>query len=189
MTTDKFGGTFDDNIDAPFERAHDVGAGEGVVADDNDAAFVSEFDKWRDGRHFHRRVGDGFEVEDFCVGLDGGRNGGGIGGVDEGGLDAVVGEAVVEHFVGGAVGGPVADDVAAAFEQAKQGDRNRGHAGGGGEAGVRAVNRHHLLFEGVFGWIAAAAIDVDRFAFTIDDLLVAFSAVLKARRHVNRDAD
>src|SRR5699024_1772229 len=116
VPADVFRGRVDDDVGAPVQRTQQVGGAHRVVDDERHAEVV------RDG-------GNGLDVENVALGGGGGFAGeelravldraaprfGIVGVVDEGHLDAELGQGVREEVVGPAVEGGRGDDVVAGF--------------------------------------------------------------------------
>ena len=128
MTTNEFAGALDNQIHTPLQRAHDRRTGERVITHQNQLVLFGQFHQWRNRRHFHRGVGNSLEVQHFRVGRDGSPDSLRVRGINKAGADAVIGQAMIQHFMGGAVGGPVADNMITLFQQSEQGHGDRRHA-------------------------------------------------------------
>ena len=99
VTTDELGRAFHHDIHAMFKRAHHIGAGESVVANNNHIALVAYSDQRLDISNFHCGISDCFEVQDFCVVLNCCTDTVQIGGIDERRRNTVIRQTVIQHLM------------------------------------------------------------------------------------------
>ena len=116
VAADVLGGRVDDDVRTPFQRTQQVGGAHRVVDDERHAEVVSDGGDRLDVEDVALGVRDGFAEEELRVVLDRAAPRFGIVGVvDEGHLDAELGQGVREEVVGPAVEGGRGDDVVAGF--------------------------------------------------------------------------
>ena len=112
VATDELGGRVHDDIGPVLQRAAQEGRGDRVVDDQRHARLVGGVGHGRDVEDVVARVADRLPVERLGVWLDRGLPGLDVAGVlDEGHLDAHLGQGVTEQVVGSAVQRGGGDDV------------------------------------------------------------------------------
>ena len=132
MAVDVFGERFDDDIRAEIERAHVVRRVEGVVHRNQNVRvrFVGQFGDGGDVRDLERRARRRLDMHQLGVGAKRRAYVLGIGGIHDGGFDAVLlRQNLVQQAVGGDIGGVGEDRVVASVEERGERGGQRGHAG------------------------------------------------------------
>src|SRR6185503_3356137 len=148
------------DIGAPLDRPAQVRRGHGVVHDQRNLGLV------RDPRHrldvddVDERVAERFGVEQLGVLLQRPPEVLGLGGIDEGGLDAELLQVDVQQRVRPAVERGSGNDVVAGAAQREDRRHLGGLAGGAGERGTPGFDRGHALLEHRHRRVGDARIDV-----------------------------
>ena len=152
------GGGVDDDVGAELERALQQGGGEDVVDDDEGAGLVGEVGDGAQVDDVEHRVGGGFEqdhgggtAQGFAPGVE-------VVAVDELVGDAVAAEELAHDPEAGTEQGAGGHDMVAGAQVGEHGRVDGGHAGGGGAASLRALDRGEAGFEGGDGGVAEAGI-------------------------------
>ena len=138
-------GRVHDDVGAERERPLEERAHEGVVDDQDRTLPVRDLGERPDVADLHHRVGGRLEPQHVeATGL--GRERRGVGRVEEGELDAVVGQDLREQAVGAAVH-VVGDDDAPAGLDERQHRLGRRHAGGEAVGVLAPLERREVLLE------------------------------------------
>ena len=103
---------------------------------------------------------NGLQINGLGVGLDGALHLCQVMGIDEGGLDAVLAQGVLQQVIAAAVDGLLGHDVVAGLGQRLNGVADGGCAGSHSQSGHAALQRCDPLLEDVLGGVGQAAIDV-----------------------------
>jgi len=121
---------------------------------------LSHFFKWEDG---NIGVAQGFAVDDFGVGPDGGFKILRVARVHESDLNAELGQGVLELVVRPTIQAAGRDDVVAGFGQGEDGLGLGGVPAAGGQGGDAAFQAGDALFEHIGGRVHQAGVDVTEF--------------------------
>ena len=160
MAADELRGGVDDDVGAVLERTEEARRAERVVHDDGQAVLVGDLGDGVDVGDVGVGVAEGLEVDERRVVLDGTLDLVEVVGVNEGGLDAELGERVLEQVVGAAVDGLLGHDVVAGLGERLDGVGDGGGAGGNGKAGRATLERGDAVLEDALRGVGQAAVDV-----------------------------
>lgn len=159
VAAEELGGAVDDEVEAEFEGALQVGGHEGVVGDGEQAVGAGDLGHGAEVGDLEEGVGGGLDEEAARGGGDGAADGVGVGAVGEGDVEFPAVEEVGEDAVGAAVDVAADDEVVAGLEEEERGGGG-GHAGGEGEAACAAFELGDGVFEGFAGGVVAAGVVV-----------------------------
>ena len=150
----------DDHVGAMLDGAQQVGSGEGCVHDQRHVVAVRDVGPGLKVEHVGVGVAQRLGVQQLGVVLDGGLDGIQVGGVDERGGKALVGERVLEQVQRAAVQVGGGHDMVAGSGDVLHGDGDGGRTGRHAQGPDAALERGNALFEGADGGVGQAAVDV-----------------------------
>lgn len=159
MAAEEFGGAVNGHIDTEVEGTLQQRGHEGVIEEGEKSAFLGEGSDGSEVDDFEEGIRWRFQEDGPGFGTDGGRDRGKVGLVDEGGVDAVLGEDLGDVAPGAAVKVIGGDKVIAAFEEGK-GAADRRHPGWIGKAAHPAFEEGDRFLDLIAAGITAPRIVV-----------------------------
>ncbi len=156
----ELGGGVRHDVGTMLDGAQQVGRGEGGVHDEGQAVTVGDLGPALKVEHVGVGVAQRLGVEELRVGLDGGLDGGKVGGADERGGEALLDERVGEEVHRAAVQVGGGHDVVAGGGDVLHGRGDGGGAGSEAQRAHAALKRGDALLEHRVGGVGEARVDV-----------------------------
>ena len=160
MAADELRGGVDDHVGTVLDGAQQVGGGEGGVHDQRHVVAVRDVGPGLKVEHVGVGVAQRLGVEQLGVVLDGGLDGVQVGGVDERGGKALVGERVLEQVQRAAVQVGGGHDVVTGGGDVLHRDGDGGRTGCHAQRSDAAFKCGNALFEDADRGVGQAAVDV-----------------------------
>ena len=163
VTADELGTGSNHDIGSVFEGPEQVRGGQGGIDDHGDAGFVGDGGDGFEVGHVTPRVTQGFEVDGAGIVIDGFAEVFGIALIDEFGLDAVLGERVVEQVIGSAIQAGRRNDILTGFDDVHDRQRFSSLSGGDRQGTSAPFEQCEAFFQHVGGGVHQAGVDVPEF--------------------------
>ena len=160
VTADELGCGMYNDVSTVLDRTDEVRSAEGVVDDERQAVLVRDLSDLLDVRNVGVRVAEGLDVDSLGVVLDRALELCEVVRVNEGGLDAELGQGVREQVVAAAVDGLLRYDVVACLSERLNGVADRCCTGGGCQSCDAALESCNALLENVLRGVGQTAVDV-----------------------------
>ena len=160
MSADELGGGVYDDVGSVFDGSNQEGRAEGVVHNHDGTMAVSYLGDAVDIGHIGVGVAEGFDDHGLGVRTESSLNGFKVGGVDDGGFNALRAQRVLQQVVGTAIKVVGSYHMVAVAGHVLKRISNSGCARGHGQAGYTAFKGGHAVFKDTLGRIGQTTVDV-----------------------------
>ena len=160
VATDELGRGVDNDVGAVLQRTEQVRSAEGVVDDNRQTVLLGDLRDGIDVGDVGVGVAERLEVDDRGVVLDGTLDLVQVMGIDKRGLDAKLGERVLQQVVGTTVDGLLGHHMVTGLGECLQGVGDSGSTGSNGEAGHAALERGDTVLKDALGGVGQTTVDV-----------------------------
>ena len=160
VATDELGCGVDDDVGTVLQRTEQIRGTEGVVDDNRQTVLLGDLGNGVDVGDVGVGVAERLEIDDRGVVLDGTLDLVQVMGIDKRGLDAKLGERVLQQVVGTTVDGLLGHHMITGLGERLQGVGDSGSTGSNGEAGHAALERGDTVLKDTLGGVGQTAVDV-----------------------------
>ena len=160
VTADELGCGVDDDVGTMLQRTEQIRGAEGVVDDNRQTVLLGDLGDSVDVGDVGVGVAERLEIDDRGVVLDGPLDLFQVMGIDEGGLDAKLGERMLQQVVGATVDGLLSHHVVTGLGKSLQGIGDGSSTGGDGKTCHTALECGDTVLEDALGGVGQTAVDV-----------------------------
>ena len=149
-----------DDVGAVLQRTEQIRGAEGVIDDDRKTVLLGDLGDSVDVGNVGIGVAERLEVDDRSVVLDGTLNLFQVMSIDKRGLDAKLGERMLQQVVGATVDGLLSHHVVTGLGKSLQGIGDGSGTGGDGKTGHATLERGDTVLKDALGGVGQTAVDV-----------------------------
>ena len=160
MAADELGCGVDDDVGTMLQRTEQIRGAEGVIDDNRQTVLLGDLGDGVDVGDVGVGVAERLEIDDCGVVLDGTLNLVQVMGIDKRGLDAKLGERMLQQVVGATVDGLLSHHVVTGLGKCLQGIGDGSGTGGDGKTGHATLERGDTVLEDALGGVGQTAVDV-----------------------------
>ena len=160
MAADELGCGVDDDVGTMLQRAEQIRGAESVVDDNRQTVLLGDLGDGVDVGDVGVGVAERLEIDDRGVVLDGALDLVQVMSVDKRGLDAKLGERMLQQVVGATVDGLLGNHVVTGLGKSLQGIGDGSSTGGDGETCHATLECGGTVLEDALGGVGQTAVDV-----------------------------
>ena len=160
VAADELGCGVDNDIGAMLQRTEQIRGAEGVVDDNRQTVLLGDLGDGVDVGDVRVGVAERLEIDDRGVVLDGTLDLFQVMGIDKRGLDAKLGERMLQQVVGATVDGLLSHHVVTGLGKSLQGIGDGSSTGGDGKTCHATLERGDTVLEDALGGVGQTAVDV-----------------------------